>query len=140
MLKNLKGTRITRVPHEESFRAVKQMLGDDRVREVREGLNAIVDEMKPNAETGLRTFSSSYLGSNLSPWPYPLAHLHDVAKEIDGGSSADEHVKHQAALYFGLFVWECIMHRKEHWIFYDPNLSSSDPNKEIIGKSYFESG
>ena len=41
-------------------------------------------------------------------------------------------------LIFGLFVWESIMDRDEKWIFYDPNLSSTDPNREITGKVYFE--
>jgi hypothetical protein len=39
---------------------------------------------------------------------------------------------------FGLFVWECIMNRDEEWVFYDPNLTPNDPNREITGKVYFE--
>jgi hypothetical protein len=30
------------------------------------------------------------------------------------------------------------MNRSERWVFYDPNLSANDPNREIIGKTYFE--
>ena len=56
------------------------------------------------------------------------------------GDAADEReVQEQAGLIFGLFVWECVMNRDELWTFYDPNLSSRDPNKEITGKVYFES-
>lgn len=32
------------------------------------------------------------------------------------------------------------MNRDELWTFYNPNLSSRDPNQEITGKVYFESG
>jgi hypothetical protein len=47
-------------------------------------------------------------------------------------------VQQRAALIFGLFVWECVMRRGESWVFYDPNLSSRDPNPEVTGKVYFE--
>jgi hypothetical protein len=47
-------------------------------------------------------------------------------------------VQQRAALIFGLFVWECVMQRGENWVFYDSNLSSSDPNREVTGKVYFE--
>ena len=30
------------------------------------------------------------------------------------------------------------MKRKEDWRFYDPNLGKNDPNREPIGKTYFE--
>jgi hypothetical protein len=96
--------------------------------------------MEPDAQTGYRTFSSSILGSRLSPWPYPLAHLYDVAWEILGESAEEQDVQDRAALIFGLLVWECIMNRDEKWTFYDPNLSSTDPNREIMGKVYFERG
>ena len=55
------------------------------------------------------------------------------------GEAADEQdVQDRAALNFGLFVWECIVNREESWVFYDPNLGSRDPNREITGKVYFE--
>lgn len=138
MLRTLDGKLISRVPHAEQFTSVLRQLGEDRAREVRTDLHRIVDELPPNKGTGRRIFSSSYLGSDLSPWQYPLAHLYDVAWEIEGPNATDEHVENQAALMFGLFVWECIMNREEEWRFYDPNLSSSDPNREVTGKHYFE--
>jgi hypothetical protein len=30
------------------------------------------------------------------------------------------------------------MEREENWILCNPNLSSTDPNREITGKVYFE--
>jgi len=55
------------------------------------------------------------------------------------GEAADEQdVQDRAALNFGLFVWECIVNREESWVFYDPNLGSRDPNREITGKVDFE--
>ena len=30
------------------------------------------------------------------------------------------------------------MERDESWVFYDPNLSATDPNREPLGKVYFE--
>jgi len=47
-------------------------------------------------------------------------------------------VEERAALIFGLFVWESVMQRGENWVFYDPNLSLTDPNREVTGKVYFE--
>ena len=139
MLKTIDGAWIKKVPHEKEFRSLEQQLGDIRAREVREDLNRIIDEMEPDAKTGRRTFSSSHLGSKLGPWPRPLSHLYDVAREREGENAPSDHVEKQAGLYFGLFVWECILNREETWTFYDPNLSASDPNREITGKVYFES-
>jgi len=116
------------------------MLGDERSEEVRRGLVEIIDGLEPDRDRRTRTFSTSYLGSELSPWPYPLEHLYDISWEIEGESAPDEVVEARAGLIFGLFVWESIMQRDEDWVFYDPNLSSTDPNREITGKVYFESG
>jgi len=140
MLRTLDGDDIRRVPHTSDFEAVQRHLGTERTEAVRADLNRIVDEMTPDSQTGRRTFSSSFLGSKLTPWPYPLAHLYDVAREILGQSGDEQEVQDRAALIFGLFVWECIMNRDEDWVFYDPNLSTRDPNREITGKVYFERG
>ena len=117
---------------------VQRRLGEERSLAVRTDLDRIIDNLPPDAQTGRRTFNSSILGSNLSPWPYPLSHLYNVAKEILGDTVEDQEIEDRAGLYFGLFVWACIMNRNEEWIFYDPNLSSRDPNREITGKTYFE--
>jgi hypothetical protein len=138
MLSTLDGNHITTVPHAKSFQSALRQLGNTRAEEVRRGLNAIIDELPPDKERGTRTFSSSFLGSELSPWPHPIAHLYDVAREMAGAAADEEYVQEQAALLFGLFVWECIMNRDEAWVFYDPNLNSRDPNREITGKVYFE--
>ena len=139
MLETLDGKQICRVPHGQEFEAVVRRLGPNRAAAVRAELNRIVDEIKPNAQTGLRTFSSSFLGSELTPWQPPLSSLYDVAGEILGPSAEEQDVQDRAALIFGLFVWECIMERRdERWAFYDPNLSPDDPNREITGKVYFE--
>jgi len=138
MLFSLDGNQITNIAHARRFQAVVNQLGAKRAEEVRAELHRLVDNMVPDPRTGQRTFSSSFLGSALTPWPYPLAHLYDVAWEIEGQNASDEHVEDQAALIFGQFVWECIMQREEKWVFYDPNLSPSDPNREFTGKVYFE--
>jgi hypothetical protein len=139
MLFTVDEKKMTRVPHGDDVKAIVRSLGDDHAAQVREALVAIVDGLEPDADRGTRTFSSSHLGSKLTPWPYPLAHLYDLAREMEGQSGSDEAVEARAGLIFGLFVWESIMERDEKWIFYDPNLSSSDPNREITGKVYFES-
>jgi hypothetical protein len=101
-------------------------------------LDQIIDGIEVNVQTGRRTFSSSILGSQLTPWKKPLASLYDVSREILGQDTEERFVQDRAALIFGLFVWECIMNRDEEWVFYDPNLSSKDPNREVTGKVYFE--
>ncbi len=138
MLSTIDGKSINRVPHLADFVAVQRSLGPERLAAVRADLNRIIDEMAPDTQTGNRSFSSSFLGSELTPWPYPLAHLYDVAREILGEAAEEQDVQDQAGLIFGLFVWECILNRDEEWVFYDPNLSSHDPNREITGKVYFE--
>ena len=140
MLQNIEKRPINRVPHAREFRSYCRHLGDDRLEAVRAGLNRRIDAMPPDSETGSRTFSSSSLGSELTPWPYPIAHLYDVAREILGESADEQEVQDHAGLIFGLFVWECILNRDELWTVYDPNLSSRDPNREITGKVYFENG
>jgi len=140
MLKSLNGAIVNRVPHSQDFEAIQRKLGSERLAAVRAELDRIVDEMAPDGQTGLRTFSSSFLGSKLSPWPYPVAHLYDVAREILGPQTDDKDIEDRAGLLFGLFIWECIMERDEEWVFYDPNLSGNDPNREITGKVYFERG
>lgn len=120
MLTTLDGKQINRVPHRQDFDAVARRLGSERAAAVRAELNRIVDEMKPDAQTGLRTFSSSFLGSELTPWQPPLESLYDVAREILGLLAEEQDVQDRAALIFGLFVWESFM------------------NREITGKVYFE--
>jgi len=140
MLQTLDGKSIDYVPHAQEFAALQRCLGLERLQEVRADLNRIIDDMLPDDQTGQRTFSSSFLGSKLTPWPYPLAHLYDAAREMMGDAADEQDVQDRAALNFGLFVWECIVNRGEEWVFYDPNLSSRDPNREITGKVYFERG
>ena len=138
MLQTIDENPICGVPHLDHFNAVCRHLGDKRRDAVRARLNSLIDEMSPDPKTGTRTFSSSFLGSELTPWPYPIAHLYDVAREMLGDTADEQEVQDRAGLIFGLFIWECVMKRDELWAFYDPNLSSRDPNQEIPGKVYFE--
>jgi hypothetical protein len=138
MLKAIDGKRITTIPHRKDFEAVGRRLGTERAAQVRAELNRIVDQMKPDLGTGGRTFSSSFLGSELTPWQPPLEYLYNVSREMLGNSADEQDVQDRAALTFGLFVWDCMMNREEEWMFYDPNLSFNDPNREITGKVYFE--
>jgi hypothetical protein len=138
MLKALDGKEVSRVPRPEEFARYQHGLGAERLEAVRADLNRIVDEIPPEA-SGRRTFSSSFLGSKLTPWTGPLKYLYDLAWEILGEDANHVDVEARAALIFGLFIWECIMMRRdEEWVFYDPNLSARDVNREITGKVYFE--
>ena len=138
MLSTLDGKQISTVAHADKFSAVVKKLGSSRTAEVQAALDDIISQLPLDAKTGLRTFSSSHLGSQLTPWPLPISHLYDVAWEIAGPTAKDDYVESQAALMFGQFIWECIMKRDEQWVFYDPNLNPHDPNREITGKVYFE--
>lgn len=138
MLKNLDGKLMARVPHQEEFDEVVERLGRQRAGEVRAALNTIIDEMPPARNMPHRAFNSSFLGSSLSPWHGGLGHLYTVASEILEGAP-DNIIEERAALIFGLFVWECMMQRDEEvWHFWNPNLSQHDPNREPMGKFYFE--
>ena len=138
MLKTVDRSRITSVPRRKWFDIVVEKLGSTRTEAVRTELDRIIDEMQPEPDSGSRTFSSSHLGSKLSPWQPPLQSLYDVSREMLGSGADEEEVQRQAGLIFGLFVWECILNRDEEWVFWDPNLSAHDPNREITGKVYFE--
>ena len=132
------GKPIEKVPHMGGFSAVLHRLGEARTYAIRAELNRIIDEMEPDSGTGLRTFSSSHLGSKLTPWQSPLDAIYHIAREMSGSAADEQDVQDRAAQFWGLFVWECIMNRDENWVFYDPNLSFDDPNREITGKVYFE--
>ena len=138
MLETLEGRSITSVPHRPDFDALLHRLGTITANAIREYLDGIIDKLPADAKTGLRTFNSSQLGSNLSPWQEPLARLYLQSWEFLGQEAREEDVQDRAALWFGLFVWERIMERDELWTFYDPNLSATDPNRDPTGKVYFE--
>ncbi len=138
MLLTIDRKPIHRVPHASDFASVLRRLGEQRADEVRVHLQGEIDRLPLDPKTGRRTFSSSHLGSKLSPWPKPLSHLYHVAREIEGERADEQAVQDRGALLFGLFIWECIMNRDEEWVVYDPNLSAHDPNREITGKVYFE--
>jgi hypothetical protein len=128
---------VTSIPHRADFDSLLRRLGPGNVDAIRRYLDDLIDNMPPTNK-GHRTFGSSQLGSDLSPWQPPLDELYSQAWEFLGDESRDEDVEGQAALWFGLFIWERIMERDEPWIFWDPNLSATDPNREPLGKVYFE--
>lgn len=138
MLQSLDGSVITTIPHAAQYRIVVQQLGPSRTQEVRDELVRRVDQMPSNRQRGLRMFNSSYLGSAITPWPFPLAHLYDVARELEGPLADEEEVQEKAGWFFGQFVWASLIQRTECWVVYDPNLSGWDPNRLRIGKTYFE--
>ncbi len=92
MLETIDGKRITKVAHEREFKEVERQLGHQRCTEVRAELNRIVDERLPDKDTGQRTFGSSFLGCELTPWEHPLSHLYDVACELEGDGAGDERI------------------------------------------------
>jgi hypothetical protein len=121
----------------EYFRAVTNWLGDDRTREVQAEFDRIIDELPRDPESGKRTFSSSFLGSSLSPWAHPLALLYEAATDMAGATASEQEIQEQSGYSFGLFAWACIINRGERWALYDPNLSR-DFNDDVRGKVYFE--
>jgi hypothetical protein len=138
MLTTIDGKQVSKVPYLDSFSTVLRLLGPDPAAQIRSALSLIIDQIPPERDTGLRTFSSSHLGSKLTPWPLPLSHIYDIAWQIVGTSATEDIAQSRAALIFGQFIWESVMNREETWAFYDPNLPGDDPNKEITGKVYFE--
>lgn len=139
MLLTLDGKQITEIPHLRApyFQAVKETLGDIRTNEVRLEFRRLIDELPADANSGKRTFHSSYLGSKLSPWQYPLKHLSDAAAEMADPRAPASEVRDQSGFSFGLFAWECMISRGEVWAVCCANLRG-DSNREIAGKIYFE--
>lgn len=132
------GKQIKRVPNAAEFKRAVRLLGANRTKAVRLALNRLIDEMPPDKKIGARTFSTSQVASQLQPWPYPLAGLYDIALEIEGKEATGRQVYDRAWLIFGLFVWECIMGRKEKWVIPDPGAIASDPIREITTQVYIE--
>lgn len=137
MLETLDGKQVTTIPHRADFDALLRRLGPETVDAIRKYLDEVIDNLPPTNK-GYRTFGSSQLGSDLSPWQEPLRQLYVQAREFVGEDVRGEDVEDQAALWFGLFIWERIIDRDELWVFWDPNLSATDPNREPLGKVYFE--
>jgi hypothetical protein len=134
------GKQIKCVPDVAEFKRAVRLLGANRTKAIRHALNRLIDEMPPDKKIGARTFSTSQVASQLQPWPYPLAGLYDIALEIEGKETTGRQVYDRAGLLFGLFVWECIMGRKERWVIDDQGSPSSDPIREITEKVYSERG
>lgn len=134
------GKQIKRVPDTAEFKRAVQLLGASRAEGIRQALNRIIDDMPPDKETGKRIFSSSRLGSQLEPWPYPLAGLYDIALEIEGKDATGRQIYDRARLILGLFVWKCIMARKEKWVLHGGGATPSYPPREIAEKTYIEHG
>jgi hypothetical protein len=132
------GKQIKRVPNAAEFKRAVRLLGANRTKAVRLALNRLIDEMPPDKKIGARTFSSAQIASQLQPWPYPLAGLYDIALEIEGKEATGRQVYDRAWLIFGLFVWECIMGRKERWVIDDQGAIASDPIREITTQVYVE--
>ena len=139
MLSAIDGKPITEIPRARAqyFRAVKNTLGPNRTQEIQAEFDRIVDELPRDAGSGKRTFNSSYLGSSLSPWAYPLSSLYDAAVQMAGDNTPEDEIQQQSGFSFGLFAWECLMNREERWTVYNPNLPG-DRNNDVIGKVYFE--
>lgn len=138
MLETIDRKPVNEIPHRNDFDALIRRLGTATVSAIDEFLDNVIKDLEPDANTSLRTFNSSQLGRKLTPWPDPLARLYHHSREFAGQGVTEDEVQDRAALWFGLFVWHRIMQSDELWVFYDPNLSSKDPNREPTGKVYFE--
>lgn len=134
------GKQIKRVRDAAEFKRAVRLLGANRTRAIRRALNRLIDEISPDKKTGARTFSSVQVASQLEPWPYPLAGLYDIALEIEGHNATGRQIYDRAGLILGLFVWECIMGRKERWVIHIQDSSKTDPHREITEGIYIEQG
>ncbi len=132
------GKQIKSVPNAAEFERAVRLLGENRTKAILLALNRLIDEMPPDKKTGARTFSTSQVASQLQPWPYPLAGLYDIALEIEGKEAIGRQVYDRAWLILGLFMWECIMGRKEKWVLDDRDSTSSDPIRKITTQVYIE--
>jgi hypothetical protein len=139
MLTSMDGRQSNTVPHPDDFAALLRRMGDATANSVRTYLDQIIDRVTPDQGTGRRTFNSTHLGAELMPWPEPLIELYHQSRALLGTGANENEVQERASWWFGLFVWERLMEREnETWVWYDPNVSSTDPNREPIGKTYFE--
>lgn len=134
------GKQITHVPHTADFKEVVRLLGDRRAAQVRDAVNGIIDEMAPDKETKRHTFRSSHVGERLKPWPYPLAGIYDVALKMAGKKPTGQQVYDRSLRIFELFVWECIMARRERWVIVDQNANQADPPQASTDVVYVEQG
>ena len=132
------GKQIKRVPDAAEFKRAIRLLGVNRTKAIRSALNHLVDEMPPDKKREARSFNTSQVASQIQPWPYPLAGLYDIALEIEGKEATGRQVYDRAWLIFGLFMWECIMGRKEKWVITDQGSTFSDPSQQIMEKVYIE--
>ncbi len=138
MLRTLDDKVLSNLPHAEEFNVVVDRLGAQRSTEVQVYLDRLIDDLPSDRTTGRRKFNSAYLGSQLAPWTYPLLHLYDVARQLEGPHATDQEVKDRSGRLFGLFIWQRMMERHEVWVVYDPNLRARDQNRVSTGKIYFE--
>jgi hypothetical protein len=145
MLFTIDSKRIAEIPRSRAdhFRAVTNTLGPSRTQDVQAEFDRLLDELPGNTRTGKRTFnssyggSSSYVGSSLSSWAYPLGYLYDAAVQMAGENTPEDDIQQQSAFSFGLFAWECVINPDEVWTVSNPNLPG-DKNNDVPGKVYFE--
>lgn len=138
MLFTSAGKQIKRIPDAAEFKRAIRLLGARRTKGVRHAVYRLIDEMPPDKKISARTFSSAQVVSELEPWPYPLASLYDIALEIEGNEATGRQVYDRAGLIFGLFMWECLMARKERWVILDQGSTASEPTREIAEQVYIE--
>ena len=138
MLSSADGKQIKSVPNDVEFERAVRLLGENRTKAIRLALNRLIDEMPADKKTGARAFSTAQVASQLQPWPYPLAGLYDIALEIEGKEAIGRQVYDRAWLILGLFMWECIMGRKETWMISAQGSIASDPIRGITERVYIE--
>jgi hypothetical protein len=133
------GKQIKSLPDAAELKRAVRLLGAKRTRAIRQALKSLIDNMPPDKKGGTRTVNTSQLAAQLQPWPYPLAGLYDVALEIEGNKATGRQIYDRAWLIFGLFVWECIMARKERWVIEEQLAArASDRLQEITKMVYRE--
>ncbi len=138
MLFSPDGKQIRSLPDAAEFKRAVRLLGANRAKAIRLALKRLIDDIPPESRIGARTFNTSRIASQLQPWPYPLASLYDIALEIEGKEAIGRQVYDRAWLIFGLFVWECIMKRKEKWVIGNQSSPSAASTQEITKQIYIE--
>ena len=115
MLFNLNKDRMTRIPHQDSYKPWRAKLSDGEYYRAVDAINSYIDSQG-------EVFVSSHIpGPDWTDTPFQPLYI-ACNKNPD-----------QAALFFGLLVWEAVMKRDDRWCFKPADKEADD----VIGMTYF---
>lgn len=114
MLFTIDREQITRIPHRDDYVRWRQGLTDEEYIQIMEALEKKFNEKELQV--------SSFIPG--SDWDYPYYYIY---------KACDEHYDN-AALFFGLLVWEAAMRHPQNWAFIK---NGPDSALSIRGTTYF---